>query len=113
MTGAIWTKGNRGTNGRSGRGSTNHCAHGKGSLTETVLDWQPMEYITSEQIEGKQKQLASVTLEEIPGGTRYTYYFRAFLPLPAFLRKLLIGMAMKWSFKFDKKLALLAELLKK
>jgi uncharacterized protein YndB with AHSA1/START domain/class 3 adenylate cyclase len=35
-----------GTVGRRGVGSINHCIHGKDTLVEEVLDWQPIDYVT-------------------------------------------------------------------
>ncbi len=34
--------------GRTGSGSVNHCYHGIGDTLETILDWHPFEYFTSE-----------------------------------------------------------------
>lgn len=33
-------------NGRRGPGTTNHCVHGKGAITEEILDWRPFQYFT-------------------------------------------------------------------
>jgi uncharacterized protein YndB with AHSA1/START domain len=35
-----------GTAGRRGAGTVNHCIHGKDTLIEEVLDWQPVDYVT-------------------------------------------------------------------
>ena len=32
--------------GRRGPGTTNHCVHGRGAITEEILDWHPFEYYT-------------------------------------------------------------------
>ena len=43
---AKWTTFSR-ASGRTGVGTTNHCAHGKDEISvETILDWQPFEYFT-------------------------------------------------------------------
>jgi len=34
--------------GRTGSGAVNHCNHGIGDTLETILDWHPIEYYTSE-----------------------------------------------------------------
>ena len=34
--------------GRTGSGAVNHCYHGIGDTLETILDWRPFEYFTSE-----------------------------------------------------------------
>ena len=49
-----WSSGDR-PRGRMGSGASNHCAHGKGVLTEVVLDWRPFEYSTTEAFEGGKK----------------------------------------------------------
>ena len=35
-----------GTVGRRGVGTVNHCIHGKDTIVEEVLDWQPIDYVT-------------------------------------------------------------------
>ena len=35
-----------GTAGRRGIGTVNHCIHGKDTIVEEVLDWQPIDYVT-------------------------------------------------------------------
>jgi uncharacterized protein YndB with AHSA1/START domain len=35
-----------GTAGRRGVGTVNHCIHGKDTIIEEVLDWQPVDYVT-------------------------------------------------------------------
>jgi uncharacterized protein YndB with AHSA1/START domain len=35
-----------GTAGRRGVGTVNHCIHGKDTIVEEVLDWQPVDYVT-------------------------------------------------------------------
>lgn len=32
--------------GRRGPGTTNHCVHGRGAITEEILDWRPFHYFT-------------------------------------------------------------------
>ena len=32
--------------GRRGPGTTNHCVHGRGAITEEILDWRPLDYYT-------------------------------------------------------------------
>ena len=36
--------------GRPGVGTTNHCAHGDGTLLEQVLDWRPFRYVTKRMV---------------------------------------------------------------
>ena len=41
--------------GRTGVGAVNHCAHGKGTLQTTIVDWKPFDYYTQYTVSGKQK----------------------------------------------------------
>jgi hypothetical protein len=41
------------TKGRTGVGSSNHCAHGRGASIETIMDWKPFQYSTVDTIDGK------------------------------------------------------------
>lgn len=36
--------------GRRGAGTTNHCVHGRGALTEEILDWRPFRYYTQRML---------------------------------------------------------------
>ncbi|MBI3177750.1 MAG: DUF2652 domain-containing protein, partial [Chloroflexi bacterium] len=82
----VWTVGGR-PNGRTGIGAQNHCAHGKGSsYTETVLDWRPFEYVTTEAREhGFPPMIIIETFRFEPTpdgkGTRVTDYLRMPTPL--------------------------------
>src|SRR5262249_14732786 len=49
--GRHWSAGDR-PRGRTGPGAQNHCAHGKNleqTITDTVLDYKPSDYVTTEQ----------------------------------------------------------------
>jgi uncharacterized protein YndB with AHSA1/START domain len=57
--------------GRRGAGTTNHCMHGKDTIVEEVLDWQPHDYLTSRYqmpMPGAPKFLMSDVLTELPDG---------------------------------------------
>ena len=57
--------------GRRGAGTTNHCMHGKDTIVEEVLDWQPHDYLTSRfqmPMPGAPKFLMSDVLTELPDG---------------------------------------------
>jgi len=41
--------------GRNGVGAVNHCAHGKGVLQTTIVDWRPFSYFTQHGVSGNQK----------------------------------------------------------
>jgi hypothetical protein len=38
--------------GRTGVGAVNHCAHGKGALQTTIVDWKPFDYFTQHTVDG-------------------------------------------------------------
>jgi hypothetical protein len=71
MRGRTWQAGER-PGGRTGAGARNHCAHGSATLVETVLDWRPFDYVTTEQWPmPKTHMLETIQLEALPdGGTR-------------------------------------------
>jgi uncharacterized protein YndB with AHSA1/START domain len=56
--------------GRTGIGARNHCAHGIGTVIETILDWRPYEYFTAEMEEkpGSFYFLVTYELEPLPNG---------------------------------------------
>jgi len=82
--------------GRSGPGAANHCAHGKGlkaSLVETVLDWRPFEYFTTEDIEGNNITRTTIQFEPISQGkgTRTRTCMQMLtMPLPRWLKRPLV-----------------------
>lgn len=47
MEGTRWSAESR-PGGRTGVGAKNHCAHGDGEYVESILDWRPFDYVTSE-----------------------------------------------------------------
>jgi len=109
--GVVWSAAER-SKGRSGKGAVNHCAHGKGVSTETILDWRPFEYSTSESYDNGKKSLSKTTrLEPLPnGGTRMHETAQMPMPLPHFLRRILARMAMTYLFKYPQLLAKAAQL---
>jgi hypothetical protein len=84
--------------GRIGPGATNHCAHGKnlqGSLVETVLDWRPFDYFTSDLAEGKMKMRQMYKLEPLSNGTKSRLHLLATISspsLPRMLRRMMAKM---------------------
>ena len=75
-----WRPGQR-AKGRTGAGSSNHCAHGKGESTEVILDWRPFEYYTASSTDPSMKGMTMTNmsrLEPADGGrgTIFHYYFR-------------------------------------
>ncbi|HMA36137.1 MAG TPA: DUF2652 domain-containing protein [Chloroflexia bacterium] len=71
--------------GRTGVGARNHCAHGKGGMTETVLDWRPFDYVTTRQEQGPMVMIVTSQLEPIATGTRLHYHVRMETRLPRWL----------------------------
>ncbi len=66
--------------GRMTIGSRYHCAHGDAILDQVILDMQPFEYFTFRQfmfLPGNIPATSDCTtrLDEIPTGTRVTFYF--------------------------------------
>ena len=63
-----WTAGAR-PGGRTGVGARNHCAHGSSTVVETVLDWRPFSYVTTEQWpDPKTHMLETIQLETLADG---------------------------------------------
>jgi uncharacterized protein YndB with AHSA1/START domain len=59
-----------GTVGRRGVGSVNHCIHGKDTIVEEVLDWQPIDYVTLRTqmpMPGVPKLVNSFVLSDLDG----------------------------------------------
>lgn len=67
--------------GRTGAGASNHCAHGKDGLTcETILDWRPFDYVTSNTTTETMPyklfdQTTTIRLEPIGDGQRTRVYW--------------------------------------
>jgi carbon monoxide dehydrogenase subunit G len=83
MSGVKWSAAVR-SDGRTGVGSQNHCAHGKEAVSvETILDWKPFDYYTVES-DGKlgeetmMDSIQTIRLEPIHDdlGTRLHFHFK-------------------------------------
>jgi hypothetical protein len=111
MPGVIWSAGDRPL-GREGIGASNHCAHGKGVSTEVVVDWRPFEYSTVESYEkGKKTLIETDRFEPLPDGcTRLHVLMKVLLPLPSFIRRVLVRRVVLGSMGYDKLLRQAAEL---
>jgi hypothetical protein len=57
--------------GRVGIGATLHCMHGRSTITGTILDWRPFEYVTT-SMQGlfNSEVLLTIYLQPIENGTR-------------------------------------------
>jgi len=87
----VWLRGDR-PKGRTGRGATNHCAHGSRSETlQAVLDWRPFEYSTTESYSnGKKQMTGTVRFEQLPnGGTRVYELWKIEMPVPRPLKRIM------------------------
>ena len=106
----LWSRGDR-PKGRMGSGASNHCAHGKGVLTEVVLDWRPFEYSTTEAFEGgKKSMMETFRFEPLPnGGTRVYDIMKIEMPLPRPIRRL-IGKMYAKSMKMEEMIQNVARL---
>jgi len=69
--------------GRTGAGAQNHCAHGKNTFVETVLDWHPFESYTTDA----SMVIVSCRLEEHADETQVNVYFKLKMPLPRWLTR--------------------------
>lgn len=109
-----WSLGDR-PKGRSGKGASNHCAHGKSVSTEITRDWRPFEYSTAESFEnGKLSFTETVRFEPAPdGGTHVVDVLKMHMPLPRFLRRVMLRHVMLNQHHFDEKLLEAAQLARK
>ena len=86
--------------GRSGAGAQNHCAHGKGLMAYTYLDWQPFQYFTAEGIEGKQRHVEMFQIEPVPENNRTRLIIRTkvIAPLPRWIKRIVVSYIAKKDF---------------
>jgi uncharacterized protein YndB with AHSA1/START domain len=97
QSGSHWRAGLR-PNGRTGPGASNHCDHGSGRATETVLDWRPFEYVTLEVKQGRNTLVHTAQLQPLADGTgtRLDSYFQFHLPLPRRMVRWVGGSLLSW-----------------
>jgi len=108
-----WSNGDR-PKGRAGNGASNHCAHGKSVSTEIARDWRPFEYSTCESYEnGKLTFTETVRFEPLPeGGTRVVDILKMHMPIPGFLRRMMMHYVMINQHHFDVKIGEAAQMAK-
>jgi hypothetical protein len=92
--------------GRIRAGASNHCAHGKDVVLETIVDWRPFDYYTAEYPMGIQ----SHHLEPLPEGTRLNVHSKLKMSLPGWLRRLISNMMDK-RFKVEQQYDTLVRLI--
>ncbi len=114
MGGRVWSADFR-PGGRTGIGARNHCAHGKTTITETILDWRPFEYMTGEQLAGGTRIRETVRFELTPDerGTRVTDLIQVQTPLPRWLARPIAQLMMTTvgKYKTDEQYTQLARLI--
>ena len=106
-----WSMGER-PQGRSGIGSSNHCAHGKSVSTEVIVDWHPFEYYTAHSFEnGKHTATETIRFETLPnGGTRIHDALKMHMPIPRFIRSPMVKFVLITHYHYDESMALAARL---
>jgi hypothetical protein len=89
-----WTVIARSQGDRSGAGSINHCAHGRGVSRQTVLDWRPFEYATMETVDGPAAHLEMMCFFPLDDGKRTKFEIRIKMlkPKPVFIAQLMVKM---------------------
>lgn len=87
--------------GRTAPGATNHCAHGKKTSIEQIVDWRPFEYFSTEVREGPMLIRDTVVLTPIADGTHLSHRICIEMPLPRFLIKPLTAMVVDRAMKLD------------
>ena len=106
-----WSVGDR-PQGRSGVGSSNHCAHGKSFSTQVVVDWHPFEYYTTYSLEnGKHTLTETMHFEALlNGGTRVRHVCKMHMPMPRFIRRAALKFVLITQYHYDKLIARAAQL---
>jgi hypothetical protein len=106
-----WTMGER-PKGRTGKGASNHCAHGNSISTEVTLDWRPFEYSTVDSFDnGKKTFSETFRFEALPnGGTRLHDIMQVHMPMPRFIRRFVAKVMLVNQMKYDQLLQTAARL---
>ncbi len=83
--------------GRTGAGAKNHCSHGKGASTETILDWHPFEYSTAEDVDGSVTFREMMLFNPLEDGrrTRIEARVQMLKPTPLFVTRTMVKMQFK------------------
>lgn len=78
-------------NGRNGVGAVNHCAHGKGALQTTILDWKPFDYFVQYGVDGNQKWYDLYEIKPLPDkkGSVFICRWKADMGMPRWLTRLM------------------------
>ena len=92
--------------GRTAAGAQNHCAHGKNAFVETILDWHPFEYYTTDS----SMVIMSGHLEDRGEETRMNYCIKLKTALPRWLTRPLANFIFKQA-KLEEQFDTLARLI--
>ncbi len=106
-----WFVGDR-PQGRTGLGSSNHCAHGRSTSTEVIVDWHPFEYYTAHSFEnGKQTTTETIRFEALSnGGTRIHDALKMHMPVPRFIRAPMVRYLLIHQYHYDEAMLRAVEL---
>ncbi len=101
--------------GRTGAGAKNHCSHGKGASTETILDWRPFEYSTVETVDGVAMFRETILFTPLEEGTRTHVESRIQMlkPVPIFIARIMVKMEFRKMNPYKMWFRKIEELLKK
>src|SRR5687768_7996941 len=94
--------------GRIGAGARNHCAHGKNLVLETILDWKPFAYYTTEY----PMAIQTHHLTSQSDGTQLNVYFKLTMPLPRWLTRRLAKFMFR-RFKVEEQFERMARMIAK
>lgn len=77
--------------GRSGVGAANHCAHAKGALQTTIVDWKPFDYYTQYGVDGNLKWYDYYEIKPIADGSGSILIrrWKADMGMPRWIAKLM------------------------
>ncbi|MBI5079692.1 MAG: DUF2652 domain-containing protein, partial [Chloroflexi bacterium] len=108
-----WRLGTRLSGGRTGVGARNHCAHGKDDALEEITDWRPFDYVSLISIVSNMSMPETVIFEPIDDGRRTRVYdhINMEIPLPKFLRRLIVRPLFEIMAKYTKMLQHSSDLL--
>jgi uncharacterized protein YndB with AHSA1/START domain len=108
-----WRMGAR-PSGRTGIGSQNHCAHGKGEMVETVVDWRPFDYATLDKLDGSMLMKVTVQFEPLDDGQRtrvHEHWQFPTMKLPRWIKGPMVKLMWSKMFKYDESIALMKKLI--
>ena len=108
----VWSAETR-PEGRTGPGARNHCEHGSGRVTETILDWRPFEYFTVQLVQSPFATLQTMQLDPLEDGraTRLHIRLKLAMRLPRWMSRRMCELAASKGFRYEQGLTKMAELI--